>query len=285
MAVTEVAPEPERTSVALVDDRPEARVLLRLQFARDPRFEVVGEAADGDEAIVLAERTRPDLMILDHRMPRLGGVEATAEIRKVSPGTAIVLYTATADDRTYQAALAAGALEVFDKAHLGNFVQHLASLVSRAASDATVELHVGPVTMAAARVWVANTKRIIAAVADHPEIVGPIPDDVIALFRSLLDQWGRVAESGEAGDEFYWVARAAPVDVSRIVEHWSVIDSMTDDQLELLGIHWSPPEGEPFFRALTSGVLQALGRHDETRRLAAKLGEQWAYLDSGADSR
>ena len=57
---------------------------------------------------------------------------------------------------------------------------------------------------------------------------------------------------------------------------------MTDEQLELLGIHWSPREGEIFFRALTEGVLQALGRHEETKRLASLLGEQWAPHPEGS---
>jgi DNA-binding NarL/FixJ family response regulator len=279
MALAEALPRPERTTVVIVDDNIDMRVLLRLQFDGDARFQVVGEAEDGDEAIVLAGRTSPDLMILDRQMPRLGGVEAIPQIRRVSPGTAIVLYTAGADANTYHAALAAGALDVIDKSGggAGGFVEHLAQvLLSRSAPDATIEVRVGPIPTTAARVWVANTKRIIEAVAAHPDIAPTVPEDVIELFRTLLAQWGDLAEEG---DEFRWVARAAPADVSHIVEAWAHIDAMTDEQLDRLGIHWSPPEGEPFFRELTAGVLQALSRHDETQRLAAKLGEQWAYLD------
>jgi hypothetical protein len=67
--------------------------------------------------------------------------------------------------------------------------------------------------------------------------------------------------------------------VQRIVGYWSGIDALSDEQLQRLGISWSPPDGAPFFTALTTGVLTALRRHDETQRLAARLGEQWApYL-------
>lgn len=263
--------------VVIVDDADDIRMLLRFQFARDARFVVVGEGADGHEAIALAEAEQPDLIILDRQMPRLGGMEAMPEIRRRAPGAAIVLYTANADPVTSQAALDAGALEVLEKAGAsGGFVDQLVdTLLYRAsAADATIEVRVGPISAKAARVWIPNTRTIIDAVAAQPEVLGEtIPDDVIDLFRSFLDQWDVVAANTE---EFRWVARAKPADVSRVVGYWATIDSMTDEQLARLGIHWSPPEGEPFFQALTAGVLDALRRHEETQRLAAHLGEQWA---------
>ncbi len=272
--------EDERSDVVrvvVVDDAEDIRLLLRLQFKRDPRFVIVGEAADGHEAIAVAEREQPDLLILDRQMPNLGGMEAIPEIRRRAPDTSIVLYTANTDPGTYQAALDAGALEVLDKVGASRgFVDRLVgALLEQASSDdAGIHVRVGPVSSQAARVWVANTRKIIDAVAAHPEIVGEtIPGDVIELFRSFLDQWDGVAANTS---EFRWVARANPADVSRIVNYWAAIDLMTDEQLDRLGIQWAPPEGEPFFHALTAGVLDALKRHEETRQLAARLGEQWA---------
>jgi hypothetical protein len=123
-------------------------------------------------------------------------------------------------------------------------------------------------------VWVENTRKIIDAVAAHPEILGEeIPGDVIYLFRSFLDQWDVLAANT---DEFRWEARANPDDVSRVVTYWATIDAMSDEQLQQLSISWAPPEGEPFFQALTVGVLDALRRHDETQQLASRLDEQWA---------
>jgi hypothetical protein len=130
--------------------------------------------------------------------------------------------------------------------------------------------------------WVPNTERILDAVRAHPEVLErAVPADVYELFHSLLRQWAEIAATTE---EFRWAARASATDVSRIVEYWAVIDRMSDEDLELLGIHWSPPEGEVFFRALTAGVLQALGRHHETQRLAALLTEQWAPYQGKGDS-
>jgi DNA-binding NarL/FixJ family response regulator len=276
-------PASRRVRVALVDDNPDVRALLRIQFRRDARFEVVGEASDGAEAVELAEAARPDLMVLDRQMPRMSGVEAIPEIRQRAPATAIVLYTAVADTPTYYAALAAGAIDVVEKAGpVSDFVDRLVrALLDRTSGpEATVEVRVGPVSSAAARVWVPNTQKILDAVRAHPEVLErAIPADVIDLFYSLLKQWDEIASTTE---EFRWAARASTTDVSRIVEYWAVIDRMTDEQLELLGIHWSPREGEIFFRALTEGVLQALGRHEETKRLASLLGEQWAPHPEGS---
>lgn len=273
-------PRVKPVRVAVVDDAEDLRLLLRLQFERDPRFEVVGEATDGRGAIELAAAEEPDLMILDRQMPVLGGLEAAPEIRRVSPHTAIILYTANADPGTYQAALDAGALDVLEKTGRGLVERLVRTLVDRAsATDATTEVLVGPVSSSAARVWVENTKQILDAVAVHPEVLArPVPEDILDLFRSLLEQWGALAETTT---EFRWVARARSADVRRIVESWAVIDAMTDEQLEHLGIHWSPPEGQPFFQALTTGVLEALRRHEETQRLAARLNEQWAPYRTG----
>jgi hypothetical protein len=59
-----------------------------------------------------------------------------------------------------------------------------------------------------------------------------------------------------------------------------LIDQMDDEQMARLGVNWSPPDGQPFFRALVAGVLDAMSRHEETRRLAGLLTEQWEpYLD------
>lgn len=264
-----------RVRVVVVDDVEDMRTLLRLEFDTDGRFEVVGEGEDGHQAIELAQALEPDLMVLDRQMPRLGGVEAIPEIRRRSPRTAVVLYTAAADAGTHQAALAAGALEVLEKVGGTSFVDSLASAVlDRAASpEATLEVRVGPVPAAAARTWIANTRTILDAVQAHPDVLPePVPEDVLELFCSFLDQWSDIAQRTT---EFRWVARAKPADVSRIVEQWATIDSMSDGDLGRLGVHWSPPDGEPFFEALTAGVLRALERHEETERLGRLLAEQW----------
>lgn len=265
-----------RVRVGLVDDSDSIRSLLRLSFDLDERFEVVGEAENGQRAIELVARASPDLLVLDRQMPVLGGLEAIPEIKRVSPRTAIIMYTAGADAGAYQAALAAGAVEVLDKAGVeDDLVDRIAQVLVDhwAEPGADVEVRVGPVPAAAARVWITNTRTIIAAVRAHRDEFDPsVPADVLDLFDRFLDLWWSVAQETE---DFRWVARAAVEDMQRVVEHWAAIDRMTDADLDRLGIRWSPPEGEPFFHALTAGVLQALVTRDETQQLAAALKAQW----------
>lgn len=274
--------DPAPLRVVIVDDVEDVRLVLRLEFELDGRFEVVGEGVDGDEAIELARTLQPDLLVLDRNMPGRGGIEAIAPVREVAPDTAIVLYTAGFDDTAHHTALAAGALDVLDKAGGPKFIDRFtAKLLDRAANGtADVEVRVGPTSGKSARLWIANSKRILAAVTNHRDLV-EVPDDALALFWSLLDRWDEVAQNAE---EFLWVARAARDDVARIVEQWSVIDGMTDEQLTRLGVEWSPPDARPFFEALTAGVLRALERDDESRRLAARLVEQWAPYRQGSAS-
>lgn len=265
-----------RVRVAVVDDSPPIRLLLRTVLSLDDRFEVVGEAEDGIEAVELAAAALPDVMVLDRDMPRLDGVGAIPRIRAVAPRCAIVLFTATSDAGTHQAAMSAGASDVLHKSALGPdlldalgeaLVGHLAEL------GATLEVRVGPVGADAARAWIANTRRLLAAVRHHPEVLDePVTVDVLELFERFLESWWRVAT---VEDEFSWQARAVPEDVRTLLEQWAVIDRMTDEQLAALGCSWAPPEAQPFWSALTAGVLQALQEQAATQDLAETLARQW----------
>ena len=274
-----------RVRVGIVDDSAEIRGFLRSFLDADGRFDVVGEAADGEQAILLATSVAPDLIILDHQMPGLTGVAALPEIRRRAPATAVILYAGGTDAGTEQAALAAGALAVLNKMAVGpSVVDWLADvLVGHWASpNADVEVRLGPVEAAAARVWVNNTSTIVSALRAHPEVLAePVPPEVLEQFDRFLDLWRTLAAETE---EFYWLARAGVADVEHLVDCWARIDRMSDDQLAALGVHWSPPEGRPFFDALTACVLKAVSSRDEMQALAAVLAGQWADpVDRNAD--
>ncbi|HEX8134663.1 MAG TPA: response regulator, partial [Actinomycetes bacterium] len=66
--------------VLIADDQPLMRAALRMTMAGEPDIEVVGEAADGAEAVELAKRQRPDVVVMDIRMPTLDGVAATRQL-------------------------------------------------------------------------------------------------------------------------------------------------------------------------------------------------------------
>jgi CheY-like chemotaxis protein len=89
--------------VVVVDDEPEVRLLFRYLLAADGRFRVVGEAADGAEAVAVAERERPDAVVLDLMMPGTSGLSALPRLRALAPVVVVSAY----DER--EAAVARGA--------------------------------------------------------------------------------------------------------------------------------------------------------------------------------
>jgi DNA-binding NarL/FixJ family response regulator len=94
----------------VVDDQGLVRAGVRVLLQTAPDIEVVGEAADGHEAVRLAERLRPDVVLMDIRMPRVDGIEATHRILATVPQTNILMLTTFAEDDDVYGALAAGAV-------------------------------------------------------------------------------------------------------------------------------------------------------------------------------
>ncbi|MEA2384326.1 MAG: hypothetical protein QOH72_4297 [Solirubrobacteraceae bacterium] len=95
--------------VAIADDHAVVRQGLRTFLELQDGMDVVGEAADGEEAVALVERTAPDVLLLDLVMPRVDGLEAIARIRACAPATRILVLTSFADDHTVLPAVRAGA--------------------------------------------------------------------------------------------------------------------------------------------------------------------------------
>jgi DNA-binding NarL/FixJ family response regulator len=95
--------------VLVADDHPVVRDGLRALFEQLPDFVLVGEAANGREAIRAAVTEHPDVVIMDLGMPDVDGFTATAEIGRVAPTVAVLVLTMTDDDRTLSRAMHAGA--------------------------------------------------------------------------------------------------------------------------------------------------------------------------------
>lgn len=95
--------------VLVADDESMIRAGVRAILATDPEVDVVAEAGDGREAVELARRHRPDVALLDIRMPRMDGLTATAELRTAVPETAVLVLTTFGEDEYIAAALAGGA--------------------------------------------------------------------------------------------------------------------------------------------------------------------------------
>ncbi|MFF5515276.1 response regulator transcription factor [Streptomyces coeruleorubidus] len=95
--------------VVVADDQTVVREGIVMLLGLLPGIEVVGAAGDGEEAVRLVAEVAPDVVLMDLRMPRCDGVEATRRIRAEYPGTEVVVLTTYADDESLFPALAAGA--------------------------------------------------------------------------------------------------------------------------------------------------------------------------------
>lgn len=95
--------------VVIAEDHAVVREGTRELLEREEDIEVIGEAADGAEAVALVERLNPDVAIVDISMPVMSGIEATERIKAIRPGTAVLVLTAYDDDQYVFALLAAGA--------------------------------------------------------------------------------------------------------------------------------------------------------------------------------
>jgi DNA-binding NarL/FixJ family response regulator len=105
------APETARgpLRVIVADDQRVVREGLTLMLGLIDGIEPVGAAADGEEALAMVAAERPDVVLMDLRMPRLDGIEATRRLAETHPGIGVVALTTYADDETIVAALQAGA--------------------------------------------------------------------------------------------------------------------------------------------------------------------------------
>ena len=108
-------------TVLLVDDSAIVRKFLR-QIFQSEGFEVCGEAANGAEAIDLAMKFKPDLIIMDLSMPQMNGIQAAPVLRRILPNTPIVLFSMFADNVLANDALRAGFSAVVPKSDINTLI-------------------------------------------------------------------------------------------------------------------------------------------------------------------
>lgn len=95
--------------VLLVDDFDPFRRMTASLLGKELRFQIVGEALDGEEAVRKAQELKPDLVVLDMGLPKLNGIEAARQIRRVSPDSRILFLTGNPYPQIVREALGAGA--------------------------------------------------------------------------------------------------------------------------------------------------------------------------------
>lgn len=113
------------TTILLADDHPVVRQGIRILLERE-NFQIVGEAVNGIEAIQLAEKHQPDIVVLDFAMPVMNGITAVPQIREVAPRTKVVLLTMYTEEHHVLQALRAGVKACVTKTQA---VEHLISAI------------------------------------------------------------------------------------------------------------------------------------------------------------
>ena len=107
--------ERDRIAVAIVEDNDVFREALELLLGLEADLDVVAAVPDGESALVVSEELRPDVFIVDYRLPNLDGVETTAALLHRRPDVTVVALTAAVTDAESQALLAAGAVACLSK--------------------------------------------------------------------------------------------------------------------------------------------------------------------------
>lgn len=117
----------KKIKILIADDHSVVRSGLRLLFQRTPEFSIVGEAADGEEVIRLANEQKPDVAIVDISMPKLNGIEATRIIKEQNPAVKVLILTVHENEGYIYQMMRAGAngyvlknaekKEIFDAIH------------------------------------------------------------------------------------------------------------------------------------------------------------------------
>jgi len=120
-------------SILIVDDSSVVRSATRHFLESETQYEVCGEAVDGLDAIQKARHLGPDLIILDLQMPRMNGLQAARELRRLNVAAPIILFTLYADAVRPHEAVAAGVSAVVDKTDLSTLLQHIEVLLPASA--------------------------------------------------------------------------------------------------------------------------------------------------------
>jgi DNA-binding NarL/FixJ family response regulator len=186
--------------IVVVDDQTAVREGLVTILELVPGLEVVGAGGDGADAIELVARHEPDVVLMDLRMPRIDGVEATRTIRAAHPATQVVVLTTYADDDSVLAALAAGAIGFLTKDASRDEIR--LALEAAAAGHA----HLDPAAHAA----------LVGAASTSASSAAPPPDGLTRRELEVLALIGEGLSNGEIAAELYLSEATVKTHVNRI---------------------------------------------------------------------
>jgi len=190
------------TRVVVVDDQEMVRTGLRMVLESEPGLDVVGEASDGAEAVEAVDRERPDVVLMDVRMPGMDGLEATRRITVAHPEIAVLVLTTFDVDEYVYAALRGGASGFLLKDAPAEDLIHAIEVVARG------EALLAP----------SVTKRLIAEFAARPEeSERPDLDSITERETDVLRLIARGLSNTEIADELVVAETTVKTHVSRLL--------------------------------------------------------------------
>ncbi|GIH24157.1 DNA-binding response regulator [Acrocarpospora phusangensis] len=188
--------------IVVADDQALVRAGVRMMLEAAGGMTVCAEAADGAQAVREAERHRPDVVLMDLRMPLVDGLEATRRILAARPGTVIVVLTTFAEDENVYAALRAGATGFLVK---DDPPDRMVEAVRRAAQGEP---------LLAASVLRRVMARALAAERDSP----PLPDSLTERELQVLTLVGIGLSNGEIGERLHLGVTTVKTHVASVME-------------------------------------------------------------------
>jgi PAS domain S-box-containing protein len=167
-----------RPTVVVIDDAPEVRALVRTRLRLSGLLDVVADGSDGTEAISLAHRHQPSVLLLDMSMPSMDGIDALSGILAVSPGTRVVVFTGFDADGLAELALDMGAAAFFQKSDdLDTLAERLLAVARDEPPRLPADLPPRPQSTAADR---------LASVGPTPDRA--VLDEHLERFREVFDE-------------------------------------------------------------------------------------------------
>jgi DNA-binding NarL/FixJ family response regulator len=171
-------------TVAIIDDHHAVRLGLRTALLSEPGLEPVGSAADAGEAAVLMYRTRPDVVLLDYRLPDTDGLTLCRRLKADVPAPAVVLYSAFADPSMTVPAIVAGADAIV---HKGGQTRELFDAIRQSArGDKALPPISEPLLEAAAQALDSEDLPLLAMLVNRTS-----PADIAAIMRLELGEVNR----------------------------------------------------------------------------------------------